>query len=169
MNKLSDLTGQTLELIQPAFFKDGLVLMSGDILIGKMSFPKMFFTQADIEFLGKQWQIKRESFWRNTLGIYKNGFEMPSYKFVPLKTTLGEIQFPKGERLFVKQYIFKSTVELQDKRNELLVSIKSKSGFKKKFFIELLKPHKLIDEYPWVILLTGYIIVRKERSKHAGG
>jgi hypothetical protein len=167
MKLLSYYTGSTLELVQPAYLKDNLELRAGETVLGKISFPKIFSSNAEVEFDEKKWEIKRESVWRSILGIYKYRYEMPSYKFVPIKTTLGEIQFPKGEYLYVKQYFFKSIVEVMDKRMNLLVRVKTRSGLKNKYLIELLKAHKLLDEYPWVLFLISYIIIRKNKSKQS--
>jgi len=154
-------------MVQPKFLKDRYELSYEDNLIGTLGFPKVFSTNAVVSVQGKEWEIKKESFWKGILGIHQPGYEEPFARYVPESYKKSEITFPKGDYLTVRRYFFKSAIEFIDDRNNLIAIVSSKSGFKKKYIVELLQKHKLLDENPWVVFLGCYLTILREKRAHA--
>jgi len=167
MTNLSGLEGKTLELFQPKFTKDNYELKSGEPLIGTIGFPKVFSTNADVVIDEKSWEIKKESFWKGILGVYKPGSELPYAKYTPTSFTKGEVKLYRGEYIQFKQYILKDILEVRNSMGQLIFTIRSKSGIKKKHFIDIQRKNKILDENPWIILLACYILIRKEKAVHS--
>ena len=167
MRVLSDITGRTLELIQPKLLKNNYELRLGEEVLGKMVFPKTFSTRAEITFFSKRWELKKESFWKGTLGLHKFGFEQPSAEYITRVFKPNEIHIYGGTMLFVKINAFKHRLELLDRSEKVFLRVDGKGAVKKKFLIEILSRNKTIDENPWLVFMAAYVMMERETGFHA--
>lgn len=167
MKVLSDLTGSTIELIQPKLMKDNYELRSGEIVLGTLTFPRLFSTNAEVMLQDKKYEIKKESFWNSNLDIYKSGYEQPFAKYTAPAFKTGEVNIYGGSRVFVKTHLFRSFIDILDRNMKVVVHLKSKSGMKKKYLIDIVEKDRVVDENPWLILMLCYVIIRREKNSHS--
>ncbi len=169
MKKISDYLVESLTLIQPSLFKREFELKSSTELIAKMYYPKFFSTTAVVEVSGEKFEIKVPSIWRSDLEIYKADYQMPFAKFTSTNfwKTKGEIELPRGERVYLKFGTFKKSCEIYSSSNELLVLFQNKFSFKEKNVITIEHRSELLDKYSWLIMVAWYKILQRNRRNSA--
>jgi hypothetical protein len=165
---LSDYFGKTLELRQPSVFKNHYELLLEDEVIGTVKIPRLFSFKSVGKIFGKQWEIKRQSIWNGSLGIYQYGDEMPSAVYARKLFGKGLLKLDKGVVLYFDYKIWKGIMEITNESGKVLISTKSKSGFKLKTMINILQKSELLDARPWIILLISYLEIKRQRSRNSG-
>lgn len=159
MESITKYVGKTLTLIQPSLFKKDYVLMNDEEVAAKLNIKDKLKTNAVIEMYNIKWEIKQISFWKSEFGIYKFGNELP---FAVLKQKLfgsGLIELPKGVKLNVRFRFWKRIFEITDEYGDVILFSKGRGAFKERYSITINKvPHNL-DEYPWLIVVPGFLAV----------
>lgn len=169
MKKLSDYLGEELVLIKKSFFKKDFELRSSNEVIAKMYFPGFFSTTAIVEGFDENLEIKAPSIWKSDSEIYKVGYQMPfaNFKSTNFWKTKGEIELPKGGRVYLKFGVFKRSCEIYSASNDLLVLFQNKFSLKDKNIVTIEKRSEVLDEYPWIIMVAWYKILQRNRRNSA--
>jgi hypothetical protein len=157
MESIVKYIGKTLTLLQPKFFKNELALMDGEEKVGSLVISHKLLTSAVLEINNKKWEIRQLSFWKSELGVFQPGYELP---LAAIKRKLfgdGIVELPKGYILNIHFRFWKGMFELADQYGDILLFSKGRGGIKEKYFITINKSPHVLDEYPWLVLLPGFL------------
>lgn len=169
MDDLNHYIGQALTLNQPSLRKREYELVVNDKVLATMIFPKLLSNRALIEFPDQKFEFKQPSIWKSEYGIYKAGYHMPFAKYSSnFWKTKGTIEMPKGARIYCKSGKLRRPFEMYSSRGDLLVNFENKLSLKGKTVVTIQKNFKLLEKYPWIIMLGCYIIIiyRRARAAH---
>lgn len=166
---MSQLEGQTLEIIQPSIWKNYFEIRYNDQILGNIKTHGWFGSILMVEFFGKEWEIYRPSFWLSEIDIREKGKENPfaSYKR-KLFSREGFVHLPKGKRLKIKLGIFRSTYDIYNMMGKCVVSLRDKVIFKSVTEVKIEESSEILDEYPWVIVLAWNLARQGRKSRRAG-
>jgi len=165
METLSNYIGEDLILIQPSFFKREYEFRSSNELLAKMYFPKFFSLTAVVEGFEEKYEIIRPSFWKTDIAIRKAGYDL---SFATLTTnffrTKGSIALQNGKSVNLKFGAFKRICEIFSESEELLVVIQNKFSLKDKNIVTIQKPSSIVDDNPWMIMMTWYFLIESKKN-----
>lgn len=171
MKLISDYIGKNLSIVQPSMFKRIFEIRVDDELLLKMHYPKTFSSLAEVEGFDGKWRIKKTSFWRSTLQVFKKDNDLP---FATYRGSFwgreGVIELPKGEKLKCKFNLWKSLFQIYTYSGTLLLSIKTNisvkvrllKGTKAEAIIE--KKSDLLDKHPWIVMIVWYNILESNHK-----
>lgn len=166
MKNLTEYLGQTLTITQPKWFKNNFELRNGEEIIGEIQLKGFFGTRVLVNAFGLSLEFYKPSFWKNIIEIKEADKQMPfsSYteKFFSRKGTLN---LPQGESLIIALGYLKTADSIRDTSDNILVVMKQKFSFKEKVEISVESNNKLLDKYPWVIVLAWHL--RQQRRRQA--
>ena len=163
---ISNMFGETLTFNQPALTKREFELTSSDGVLATLIFPKLFSNRVIVEGFDGKWEIKQPSIWRREYGIYKMGYQLPFAKYISnFWGTKGIIELPKGVRLNCKVGKIKKPFEIYTAKGELLVYYSNKFALKGRTTVTIENRSELLDEYPWILMLGWYVVLRYRRGR----
>lgn len=167
MKNLLDYFGKKLEIIQPSFFRREFEFRSGEELLAKMYTPKFFSRTAVIEGdLTGNWEFYFPKFFSFNIEVRKSGYELPIATYHSNIFSMREIiELPNGHKLIYRSYHFKSTREILNENDEILIKLNFRFSLKFKVDVFIFKKSELIDKYPWLPLLAVYIELQSKRRK----
>lgn len=169
MKKLSEYIGRPLFFTQKSFLKREFEFIAEEEMVAKMYYPKFLSTAAIVEGLDQKYEIKPTNFWATSVGIFKQGYQMPFSEYVNTSFwgMKGEITMPRGEKLKLKFGSFRRSCEVYSQYDDFLISFKNKFSLKEKNIVTIEKRSDLIDENPWIVFLTFYKILQQNRNSGA--
>lgn len=166
MKNLTEYIGQTLILIQPKWYKNHFELRCGEELLGGVYKRGFFGMRIEIKAFGNEWEFNKPVIWKRIIEIKEKDKQMPfasySEKFLSRK---GAVQLPQGESMTISRGLFKSADTIEDSPGNVLAILKDKFSFKEKTEISIESNNKLLDKYPWVIILAWHL--RETRKRNA--
>jgi hypothetical protein len=170
MNPVSYYADKKLYVSTISFWKRIFELKYEEEFLERLSFPKKFSSTAIVEGFNGKWEIKKESIWNRNISIYKFGYHLPfanySGSFFGNK---GQLKLPRGQYLNFKFGVIKKGCQVYNSRDTLLMEFNSSISLTSKSKVTILQKSELLDEYPWILMLTWYLILQnKKRAAHAG-
>jgi hypothetical protein len=163
------MVGQILTFNQPALMKREFELISSDIVLAKMVFPKLLSSNVVVEGFDGKWEFRQLSIWRNEFGIFKYGYQMPFAKYVSnFWKSKGTIELPKGAKLNCKTPAFKRPFEIFTSSGKLILVYANRFVLKGRTTVTIQNSSELLEQYPWIIMLGWYIIFQNRRGRAAG-
>jgi hypothetical protein len=167
MIDLQKYTGKTLTLVQPSFFKNKFELMDGEEIIATMTFTRKFMSGATFEISDKKWEVKQLSFWKSEYGIFKFGYELPFAVYNSKMFGDGIVELPKGLKLNFRYHMWQGLLEIINSKGDVIISAKGKTAIKEKYLIIIKRSSPELEEYPWLILLPGFLSVLRKKNAAA--
>jgi len=169
MKTLSDYFGKTLMLIQLSIWKRTFELRDGNEIIGTLTYPKFFSVKADANIFDTKWEFYEPKWWKNLIEVREPGKSLPlaSYKPALIKNR-EKLELPNGESLNLRSNLFSTTLEILDKYDARLISLKRKMNIKITYEIQMEKRSEVLDRNPWILLLIIYVELNKNRGSSAG-
>lgn len=165
MRKLSNYLGKNLSIHQKSFWERKFELLSDDELLGIMMYPKIFSELVECEIDKEKYTFKRPHIFSNDVEVRKQGYELPIAKMTSnFFATRGELNLPRGKKIFMKFGGFNNKAEIFIGENELIATIYNKFSFKESAKIVIEKRTEILDDYPWIIFLAFYFIQLKRRN-----
>lgn len=163
MKRLSEYIGRSLYFSRKSIFKSDFELITSDEIVAKMYYPKFLSTEAIIEGLDQVYEIKPLKFWGTSMGIFKRGHQMPfsKYENTSFWGSKGEITLTRGEKIKLKFGHFRTSCEIFNASDDLLVTFKNTFSLKEKNVIIIEKRSEILDENPWIIFLTFYKVLQQ--------
>lgn len=166
----TELRDKKLTLIQPAFLKRRYELKYNDEIIGTIQQKGWIGSSADVEIIGRKWEIKKPSVWRSVIEIRQEGFELPLARYSEkLFSKSGTVDLPRGEKVILSMAFFKKDIEAKTEMGTLLFSIKQKFSMKDSAEVQINNKPELLDKYPWLIVLGWILILQRQRTAAAAG
>ena len=136
-----------------------------DEVIGTIEQPKLFSFNVVAELFETQWEFKRENIWKGNLGIYQYGYEMPLAVYIGKLFGKGFLKLDKGVILYFDYKLWKGITEIKTESGKVLISSKSKSGWKIKTLINIIHENELLNSKPWIMMLILYIEIPRQRHQ----
>ena len=168
IKRLTQLSGETLNLVQPSVWKNNYEIKHGDELIGTVLL-KGFGFRLIVKILEDEWEIYRPSFWKSEISIKEKGRENPSATYKrKLFSREGIVSLSMGHKLIIKLGLLRSGYGIYTTNGSCLASLKDKISLKEKTEINIDSNSELLDKYPWVIVLAWYLSKQRRRSAAAG-
>lgn len=169
MKRISEYIGSSLYFTQKTILKREFELVAEGESIAKMYYPKFLSTAAIVEGLDQKYEIKPINFWATSVGIFKQGYQMPFAKYdnTSFWGMKGEIILPRGEKLRLKFGSFRKSCEVFNSYEELIITFKNKFSLKEKNIINIEKRSELVDDNPWIIFLVFYKILQQNKNSGA--
>lgn len=165
MKKLSDYIGRNLLIYQKSFWEREFEFRSDGELLGLMRYPKFFSEMAECEIDKEKYTFKRPHIFSNDIEVRKQGYELPIAKMISnFFATKGELDLPRGKKIFMKFGALQTNAEIYIGENDLLATLYYKFSFKEKCKIEIEKRSEILDDYPWIIFLAFYFVQLKRRN-----
>jgi len=169
MKTFSDYFGKTLNFIQPSIWKRTFELRDGNEIIGTLTYPKIFSVRADANIFDTKWEFYEPKWWKNLVEVREPGKSLPLASFKPaLIKNKEKLELPHGESLNLHSNLFSTTLEILDKYDARLVSLKRKMNVKTTYEILIEKRSETLDKNPWALLLIIYVEINKNRRRSAG-
>ena len=169
MKTFSDYFGKTLLFIQPSIWKRTFELRDGNEIIGTLTYPKFFSVKADANIFDTKWEFYEPKWWKNLVEVREPGKSLPLASFKPaLIKNKEKLELPHGESLNLHSNLFSTTLEILDKYDARLISLKRKMNIKTTYEIQIEKRSETLDRYPWALLLIIYVEINKSRRRSAG-
>lgn len=166
MKTLSDYFGKTLMLIQPSIWKRVFELRDGNEIIGTLTYPKFFSVQADANIFDTKWEFYEPKWWKNLVEVREPGKSVPIASFKPaLIKNKEKLELPHGESLNLHSNLFSTTLEILDKYDARLISMKRKMNIKTTYEIQIEKRSEALERNPWALLLIIYVEINKSRRR----
>jgi hypothetical protein len=170
MKSVSYYADKKLYVSSASFWKRIFELKYEEEFLERLSFPKKFSSIGVIEGFNGEWKIKRDSMWNRNLSIYKHSYHLPfanySGSFFGNK---GQLKLPRGQYLNFQFGLFRKGCKVYSKQNVLLIEYKNSISITTKTEVALIQKSEILDENPWILMLTWYIILQnKKRAAHAG-
>jgi hypothetical protein len=172
IKNLSQLAGQTINIVQPSIWKNHFELKVNDQTLGIVNSRGLFRSLLMIKIFDKEWEIFRRSFWSSEISIKEKGKENPfaSYnrKFFSFE---GFVHLPKGKRVKIRLEAFRRKSGIYNMMGKCIVSLKDKISFKSVTTIteiSIEESSEILDEYPWIIILAWHLTQMRRRSQRAG-
>jgi hypothetical protein len=170
MKKLSDYIGEELKIFQKSIWKREFEFRSGDELMAQLTYPKFFSDLAELKIGGEEFEFYRPKFFKRDVDIRKKGYQNP---FAHFKNNFwgrkGTLELPRGTRIPMKFGFFRKLAEIYLGENDLLVSILSGFSLKERSQVIIEKRSEILDEHPWIIMLSFYLAQLMKRSSAARG
>ncbi len=163
MKILSDYVGKTLILHQPSIFKKYFQLFFESEVIGSIEIPKNFGSKALVKIFNTTWEIKRESIWKNRLGIYQYGYELPIAIYSRKNFGKGFLKLDKGIILWLYYSVWKGISEIRTESGKVLISAKNKSIWKSDREVKIIERNELLNAKPWILLLLLFVDLTRQR------
>lgn len=165
MKQLREYLNNELLIIQPSIWKSFYELKYKDELLGTMQLSGFFDHKAIIKFEKESYEIYKEKFWKKDILIRKEGFEIPTAKYVDkLFSQTGIVNLDGGHSVRIKFYPFKSKYEIITDKEEILVSFKSKISFKHQTVVVIEKTSEIIIKNPWLIFLAEILKLQRNHA-----
>jgi hypothetical protein len=169
IRNLSQLSGQTLKLIQPSIWKNKFELKYNDELLGKISSRGAFSPGLIIELLENEWELYSPKFWKTEMAVREKGKENPFAKYnKKLFSREGIVFLPKGQRLKIKFGLVRGKYGIYTSSGTCLVTIKDEISLKSSTLVYIETSSEFLDKYPWVIILAWYITRKRKQAAAAG-
>jgi len=168
MKMISEYMGERISFVQISVFKRFHELRVNDEKIGSLRQVGFFGMKWEASIQNKKWEIYKPSFWRASLSIREEGFELPFATFTRDGfRNKGTISLPRGETLKIIPRLFKRFCEILNEHGECLAKIiPKKISFTDKAEVTIEKKDELLDKYPWIIMMA-YIIITEQRHRAA--
>ncbi len=168
--KISQITGETLNIIQPSIWKSNYELKYKGELLGTIYKKSVFGSGLIVKIFNEEWEIYRPNFWLSEIAIREKGKENSFAKFKrKILSREGFVFLPKGQKLKLQFGVFSSgKYGIYNLSGDCLVRLRDKFSFKKNTDVEIEEASDLLDEYPWVIILAWHISRLRKRSAAAG-
>jgi hypothetical protein len=150
-----------LEWKQPAAFRRGYELRSGDSVLASLDFVKMLGSLAEGEVVGGRWTFKRSGFLAPKATARVEGSEQDIALYEPnWSGTKGLFRLAGGEILDFKSTNFwASEWVLADSRGTQLLRYHTKGVLRAGAALELSPDLKQRADLPLLLLLTWYVLV----------
>jgi len=169
IRSLSQLSGQTLNIIQPSVWKNKFEFRFNDDLLGEIKIISVFRSDLIVNLLEKEWEIYSPRFWKTEIAIREKGRENPFATYdKKLFSREGTVFLPKGQRLKIKYGLIKGKYGVYTSSGMCLASIKDMVSFKTNSQVFIETGSELLDEYPWVIILAWYLTRQRKQAAAAG-
>lgn len=169
MKTFSDYFGKRLIFIQPSIWKRSFELKDGDEVIGTLTYPKFFSVKAEANIFETKWEFYEPKWWKNLIEVREAGKSLPIASFKPSVLKKKEkLELPRGEALWLRGNLLRTTLELLDKYESKLILAKRKMNVKTKYEINIEKHSEILDNNPWVLLLIFYIEINRSRRRSSG-
>jgi hypothetical protein len=120
---------------------------------------------SKVRIFDKEWEIRKESFWKNDYGIYQLGYELSMAVYSGKVFGSGVLKLEKGIILRFVHNIWKGISEVKTESGKILISAKDKSFWKTDREVSILEKNEIIDSKPWILMLLMFI--DKTRQKHS--
>jgi len=166
MKRLSEYIDSPLYFTQKSFLRREFELIAGEKILAKLYYPRFLSILAIVEGLDQKYEIKPTNFWATSIGIFKEGYQMPFSEYVSTSFwgMKGEISLTRGEKLKLSFGSFRKSCRVYDTYDDLLLTFENKFSLKEKSVITIEKSSELIDENPWIVFLTFYKILQQNRN-----
>jgi hypothetical protein len=165
IKNLSQLSGETLKIIQPSIWKNNYELRHNDELLMKMNPRSVFSFGLIIDSIDSQWELYKPNFWKSEIAIREKGNENPIATYnKKIFSMEGTVSLPRGQRLKIKFGIMKSRYGVFTTNGICLVSIKDEISFKASSLVFIENSSEILDKYPWVIILPWYLTRRRKQA-----
>jgi hypothetical protein len=165
VKNLSQLSGETLKIIQPSIWKNNYELKYNNELFMRMSPRGIFGFGLIINLTDSEWELYKPNFWKREIAVREKGKENPvatyNKKFFSRE---GTIFLPKGQRLKIKFGSMKRKYGIYTTSGICLVSIKDAISFKASSLVSIENSSEILDKYPWVIILPWYLTRRRKQA-----
>jgi hypothetical protein len=165
MRKISDYIGNELLIFQKSIWKRDFELRSGEELIARLFYPKIFSDLTELNIGNEVFEFYRPRFFNRDVDIRKKGYQNPIASF---KNNIwgrkGVLELSRGTRLNMKFGFFRKQAEIYLGENDLLITILSRFSFKERSEVIIEKRSDLIDEHPWIVMLAFYLAQLRKRN-----
>ena len=169
MKKLSDYIGSELKIYQSNILKRDFELKSGDELVARLYYPKLYSDLAELTVSEETYEFYRPKFFSRDVDIRKKGYQNPLAHFKNnFWGNKGILELQRGIRINMKFGYFRKQAEIYLSGNELLVSILNRFSLKEKSDVVIEKRSEIIDEHPWIIMLGFYLSQLMKRNSAVG-
>lgn len=165
IKNLSQLSGETLKIIQPSLWKNIYELRHNDELLMKMNPRSVFGFGLIIDLMDSQWELYKPNFWKSEIAIREKGKENPAATYnKKFFSREGTVFLPKGQRLKIKFGSMRGKYGIYTTSGICLASIKDEVSFKASSLVFIENSSELLDKYPWVIILPWYLTRRRKQA-----
>lgn len=170
MKPISYYSDKKLIVSTVSFWKRIYELKFEQEVLEKLHFPKKFSSSAIVEGYNGKWEIKRDSAWNRNISVYKPGYHLPFANYTgSFWGNKGRLKLPRGKYLDFQFGIFRKGCKAFTTRNTLLLEFNNKISISDKSEIRIAAKSEVLDENPWILMLTWYIILQnKKQAAHAG-
>jgi len=169
MKRISNYFSNELLIFQKSIRKRDFELRSGDELIARLYYPKIFSDLAEVVLQEETYEFYRPKFFSRDVDIRQKGYQNPLAHFKNnFWGSKGVLELPRGTRLNMKFGFFRKQAEIYLRENELLVSILNKFSIKERCEVIIEKQSEIIDEFPWIIMLGFYLAQLMKRNSAVG-
>ncbi len=170
MKPVSYYTEKKIVVSTVSFWKRIFELKYEEEFLERLSFPKKFSSTAIVEGFNGKWEIKRDNIWTRNISIYKPGYHLPFANYSgSFWGNKGQLKLPRGQYLDFQFGVFRKGCKVFTSRNTLLIEYNNKISIIDKAEIKINQKSEILDENPWILMLTWYIILQnKKRAAHAG-
>ncbi len=171
MKSIESMIGRELQWVQPSIFKRKYELRAGDTVVARLEWVKFLGMGAKVESGDGCWVIDQKGVWKSQVTVKKCDHD-------ELLTTVDEerfkrmqkIQLSDGRHVTLKANFWRTTFTLETDTREPLAIVRKHGFFSLKFDVELRRKGASYAEFPWLVLLTWYLIlvaIRRARAHAA--
>lgn len=167
MKLLTEFIERPLRLVKKSLFSLEYDLVAGEDKLANFSYRIVCgmyglvngFDKRNIEFY-------KPRFWTRQINIREVGREIPFAHYNREFTSrTGYIYLPHGEKLTIHFGFFDFNTEVRDNKNNTLISMKRPYVFSKDVNVNIKTKSALLDENPWVVFLTLYLLIRRRHRR----
>lgn len=171
MKSIESMIGRELQWVQPSIFKRVYELRAGDMVVARLEWMKFLGMAAKVESGDGCWVIDQKGVWKSEVTVRKCEHDEPLI-------TIEEERFKRTQKLvlqdkklvILKSNFWRTTFTLETDTHEPLAIVRKHGFFSLKFDVELRRRGASYAEFPWLVLLTWYLIlvaIRRARAHAA--
>lgn len=166
MMKLSDYIGKDFIVRQKSFLKRDYEFLSDSELLGKMVFPKLLGEKAECTIGTEKFIFKRAHIFSDVIEIIKEGFSLPIAKLESnFFGTKGNLQLSRGRSVIIKPNFLRTRTDIFTKEDEMIMKLLCRYTPKFKATVLIEKRSEIIDEFPWIVLLSIYYVLTLRQNQ----
>ena len=167
MKSLSEYVDRPLRLIKKSFFSFKYDLVAGDEVLGTFDYKMFFGLSGFVKGFGmNNIEFYKEKFLSWEVCVREEGKELPFAKY---KRDFGirsaHVDLPQGNKFNIHYGFFDIATEINNENETNLVLLKRKNVFSRTMAVTIKEKSKLLDEYPWILFLVLYIIIRRRQRR----
>jgi hypothetical protein len=167
MKPLSEYIERPLRLVKKSLFSFEYDLTAGDEVLGTFNYRLIFNRGGVVKGLEKRnVEFYKNHFFSREIKIREEGKELPfaSYKR-DLISRIGNVFLPNGAKLIIHFGFFDVATQIKDANNKTLLLFKRASVFSKTLNVTIKEKSSLIDENPWIIFLTLFLLIKRRQRR----
>jgi len=168
MKLLSEYIERPLRLVKKSLFSFEYDILAGEEVLGTFNYRLLFRKGGDVKGLEKRnIEFYKDYFWSREIKVREEGKDIPFANYIrDFINRTGNVSLPNGNKLVIHFGFFDVATEIRDDKDKALVLLKRAGLFSRTINVTIKEKSALVDENPWIIFLTLYLLIKRRQRRH---